>query len=125
MTFTEDNYLTDGQSVAAALDALDIGLQDVSESITSHYTETKYTWEADTNYAPNSSITVPATYTPDATSGQEGSNMDVYMDGQLLAASTGAAGVNADRDYAEVNGTTVQFHFNVRQGSNIIFVIRA
>ena len=125
MTFTEDNYLTDGQSVAAALDALDIGLQDVADTITTHYTETKYTWEADTNYSPNSSITVPATYTPDATSGQEGSNMDVYMDGQLLAASTGAAGVNADRDYAEVNGTTVQFHFNVRQGSNVIFVIRA
>ena len=64
------------------------------------------------------------TYTPDATSGQEGSNMDVYIDGQLLAADTGSFGANADRDYGETSASGITFRFDIQEGRNITYVVR-
>ena len=50
--------------------------------------------------------------------------MDVFVDGQLLAADTGAAGVNADRDYGETTASGVTFRFDVQVGRNITYMIR-
>jgi len=70
------------------------------------------------------SIPAGQNYTPLSTAGQEGRNMDIYFNGQLLAASTGAAGVNEDRDYAETSLSGITFHENVYQDDNITYVIR-
>ncbi len=69
------------------------------------------------------------TYTPNSTAGQEGSNVDVYVDGQLLAADTGNGGANADRDYAEEAGPTTtasgfMFRFTIQAGRNITYMVR-
>ena len=50
--------------------------------------------------------------------------MDVYYNGQLLAASTGANGANADRDYAETSASGITFHVNIDQYSNLTYMIR-
>jgi len=50
--------------------------------------------------------------------------MDVYVDGQLLAADTGTNGANADRDYAEASASTVTFRFDIQVGRNITYVVR-
>jgi len=42
----------------------------------------------------------------------------------LLAADTGAAGVNADRDYAETSTTSITFRFNIQPGRNITYVVK-
>jgi hypothetical protein len=64
------------------------------------------------------------TYTPDSTAGQEGSNMDIFINGQLLAADTGVNGINADRDYGETSVSGITFRLNIPEGSNIVYVIR-
>jgi hypothetical protein len=63
-------------------------------------------------------------YTPDSTAGREGKNMDVFVDGQLLAADTGAAGANADRDYGETTTSGITFRFNIQADRNITYVVR-
>ena len=124
MTYTAANYITTGEAVAVSLLSLDTSLKAVSDSVTSHYTETKYVVDQAGGITKNTNYATPAAYTPVAISGQEGGGMDVFLDGQLLAASTGAAGVNVDRDYAEVDGSNIQFHFNVAPNRNITFIIR-
>jgi hypothetical protein len=47
----------------------------------------------------------------------------------LLAASTGAAGANADRDYQEgtdgvPGATTITFLFTIQAGRNITYIVR-
>lgn len=64
------------------------------------------------------------TYTPVSTAGEEGKNMDVYVGGQLLMADTGAAGVNADRDYGETTASGITFRFDIQTGRNITYIIR-
>lgn len=123
MDFTENNYFLDDVSVTTALDALDIALKDVSDAVTGSAPD-KYIESVATDIDANTSHATPAAYTPSATSGREGMNMDVYVDGQLLAADTGADGVNADRDYAETDGTHITFRFKIKAGRNITYVIR-
>jgi len=124
-TFTEDNYITDGDSVATSLDNLDMALQDVADSVAAGL-EDIYVEElsADVTAGTLHSLPTGITYTPDSTSGEEGSNMDVFLDGQLLAASTGANGVNEDRDYAETTASGITFHMNVYQYSNVTYRVR-
>ena len=51
--------------------------------------------------------------------------MDVYVDGQLLAADTTVSGVpQADRDYAETSGSALTFRFDIQVGRNITYVVR-
>lgn len=69
-------------------------------------------------------LPVSKTYTPVSTSGEEGKNMDVYVGGQLLMADTGAAGVNANRDYGETSTSGITFRFDVQTDRNITYVIR-
>lgn len=74
----------------------------------------------------NTEHVIPAskTFTPSSTVGEEGKNMDVYVGGQLLMADTGAAGVNADRDYGETSTSGITFRFDVQADRNVTYVIR-
>jgi hypothetical protein len=100
-------------------------LKDVEDSITAGVAE-KYVEEVSGDISAGVEHLLPTglTYTPVTTSGEEGANMDVYVGGQLLAASTGALGVNADRDYAETSTSGITFHFDVQDGRNITYMIR-
>ena len=124
-TYTEHNYITSGQSLAAALDALDMQVKDNTDAISSG-AATKYVEEVATDITAGVEHALPysLTYTPNSTAGQEGINMDVYVGGQLLAADTGALGVNADRDYGETSASGITFRFNVQAGRNITYMIR-
>ncbi len=123
--YTEDNYITDGEAISLSIDKLDIALKNVSDTVSAGVGE-KYVESVSSDISANTAHTLPAgvSYTPDATSGQEGKNMDVYIDGQLLAADTGTNGANADRDYGETSSTSVTFRFNVYAGQNITYVVR-
>jgi hypothetical protein len=50
--------------------------------------------------------------------------MDVYLDGQLLAADTGVSGINADRDYGETSISGITFRLNIQAGRNITYIVR-
>lgn len=65
-----------------------------------------------------SAHTIPdsLSYTPAG----DGENMEVYFNGQLLQASTGAE----ERDYEETSTTTIKFTFTVPANSYLTFLIR-
>jgi len=125
MTFTEDNYIADGSTVAAALDALDQQIKDNADDIASA-SAAKYVESLAGQADANTVHDLPAgvVYTPDSTAGQEGKNMDVFVGGQLLAADTGANGANADRDYGETTASGITFRFNVQAGRNVTYLVR-
>lgn len=124
-TLTVSGVLTNGQSITDALDALDMGIYDLEQSVEANVGEI-YIEVPVSDIAKNAAHDLPGglTYTPDNTTGQEGKNMDIFMDGMLLTASTGLNGANRDRDYAEINSSQVQFHFKVNAGSNITYLVR-
>jgi hypothetical protein len=124
-TYTEQNYVTDNESISSSLDELDQAAKDVSDSVTASSGD-RYTEElsGDVNAGELHSLPYSITYTPDATVGQEGQNMDVYVNGQLLAASSGLNGANEDRDYAETTASGITFHFDVYSGSNVVYMVR-
>jgi hypothetical protein len=123
--YLEGNYISSGEDIADSLDKLDQGLQDVADSIIA--TAQKYIEETVAGITKNTVHSLPysITYTPSITAGQEGKNMDVYVEGQLLAADTGALGANADRDYGETTTSGITFRFNVKPNSNITYIVRA
>ena len=123
--YTQDNYVTDGESITSSIDALDIQLKIVSDGISSS-SGVKVIEEVSTTIHKNTPHTLPGgrTYTPDSTVNEEGKNMDVYVNGQLLAADSGVNGANADRDYGETSSTQITFRFKVRKRSVITYVIR-
>lgn len=125
MDYTSTNYLTQDTTVIAALSQLDTSLYNLSQNLDAAAGD-KYVESAASLITKNVEHPLPAglTYTPSSTAGQEGKNMDVYIDGQLLAADTGAAGVNADRDYAETSASGITFRFDVQAGRNITYMIR-
>ena len=125
MTFTEDNYIADDDTVADALNKLDMALKDVEDSVTAGVAD-KYVESVASGFNANTLHALPygITYTPDATAGTEGSNMDVFVGGQLLAADTGAAGVQADRDYGETTASGITFRFDIQAGRNITYMVR-
>lgn len=121
--YVEENYFSSGSTIADALDALDQQVKDNEDAIGSSSAE-KYVESVSVDVNKNTPHNTPAAYTPVATVGEEGSNMDVYVNGQLLAADTGAAGANADRDYAETSTSTVTFRFKLHSGMNVTYIIR-
>lgn len=123
--FSEGNYLTSGSTITAALDTLDQELKDLVDSVESGVGE-KYVESVGTAITKNTPHTLPYSleYTPENTAGREGKNMDIYVDGQLLAADTGANGANADRDYGETSGTQITFRFDIQVGRNITYIVR-
>jgi len=123
--FTDSNYVSDGDGITTALDALDQQLKTVTDSVAAGVGE-KYVESVASLITANIEHPLPysMSYTPDATAGREGKNMDVFVDGQLLAADTGSAGVNADRDYGETTTSGITFRFNIQAGRNITYVVR-
>ena len=119
--YLEQNYITNGESIADSLDTLDQEIADLTAQSGDKYIE-----ETSSIIHKNVPYTLPSsiTYTPDSTAGKEGSNLDIYVGGQLLAASTGINGANSDRDYNETSTTTVTFMFNIQAGRNITYVVR-
>lgn len=123
--FSTQFYVTDSTDLITAIGALDTALNSVSGGLTASSVE-KQVESMASLLGANTAHTLPnaITYTPVATAGQEGGNMDVFVDGQLLSADTGAAGVNGDRDYAETSTTSVTFHFPIQAGRNVTYMIR-
>jgi len=123
--YLEENYISSGEDIADSLDKLDQNLKDVADSIVC--SPQKYIEQISGIIPKNVLHPLPysISYIPFSTVGQEGNNMDVYVDGQLLAADTGVAGVNADRDYGETTTSGITFRFNVRSDSNVTYIVRA
>ena len=123
LIFTNNNFFNDGDSITNIFESLADALTTISGALDAAAPE-KYVESVATLITKNTSHATPAAYTPNSTANREGMNMDVYVDGQLLAADTGADGVNADRDYAETDSTHITFRFNIQVGRNITYVIR-
>lgn len=123
--FSEGNYLTDGSTITSALDTLDQELKDLADNVAAGVGD-KYVESVGVAISKNTPHTLPYSinYTPESTAGREGKNMDVYVDGQLLAADSGANGANADRDYGETSATQITFRFNIQAGRNITYIVR-
>ena len=120
-------YINGDTMVAESLVDLDAALKAVADQIAAGIGEKYVESVTGSPIAKNVAHTLPTaitSYTPSSAGGQEGKNMDVYVDGQLLAADTGAAGANADRDYGETTGTSVTFRFDIQVGRNITYVVR-
>lgn len=119
------NYVSIGDDIAEALIALDAQVKANADSILAG-SEDKYIEEVVGGVAKNTYHVIPGgvTYTPFSTVGQEGKNMDVIVNGQLLMASTGLNGINADRDYAETNSSGITFHAKVSNNSIVVYRIR-
>jgi hypothetical protein len=126
-TFTENNYISDGATIASGIDSLDQQIKDNADAIAAALGGNKVTEDVSVTITKNIEHALPGsnTYTPVSTAGQEGSNMDVYVNGQLLMADTGAAGANADRDYGETSISGVTFRFDVVADANIVYVIKS
>jgi len=119
LDYSSNNYVADSTSLEVAIGALDAAIG--SAAGIKYIEETSGTITANTEHALPYSII----YTPYSGSGREGKNMDVYVDGQLLAADTGASGANADRDYAETTTSGITFRFTIETGRNITYVVRS
>lgn len=125
-TYTAENYIDSGDPITESLDELDIALQVLSDSIDSGVAE-KWVESVETLVVKNIEHSLPVgapNYTPVSTASREGMNMDVYVDGQLLAADTGSYGSGADRDYGETTASGITFRFDVQVGRNITYMIR-
>lgn len=119
--YTEDNYVSDGQTITASIDALDQALQDISDATASGIGE-KYVVTTASAITAETNWDLPTgTYTGYASDTQPGKHMDVYVNGQLLAADYSTLGNN---DYEEVDSDTIKFHFTVKANANITYVIR-
>lgn len=123
--YSATGYLTDGETITASLNALDAQIEINADDIGAA-TGLKLVEALAGNVSAGVEHAIPDSniYTPLSTAGEEGKNMDVYFNGQLLAASTGSAGVNEDRDYAETSVSGITFHEDVYQDDNITYVIR-
>lgn len=128
-----DYSLTDGETVTSSLEALNLDVKTNADDIATNTaaiaasSADKYieTLSADLGANVDHDLPYSQTYTPCTTSGQEGKNMDVLVNGQLLCADTGAAGVNADRDYAELDTNTIKFRFALYENTNVTYIIRS
>jgi len=123
--FTENNYIIDGEDISEILDDLDVKLKEIADqaaggALDIYVEEVSSTINKDTFHSLPGSLT----YTPESTSSREGKNMDIFIDGQMLAADTGVNGANVDRDYSETSVSGITFHRKVHTYSNITYRIR-
>ena len=125
MNWSTANYVSIGDDLAEALIALDTQVKANADAVTAGV-EDKYVEGVAVSIAKNTYHALPTglSYTPNSTAGQEGSNMDIFVNGQLLTADTGAAGANADHDYAETNASGITFRALVAAPANITYKIR-
>jgi hypothetical protein len=118
--YTDSLYLTDGESITASLDALNIQMATISGAALG---PEKYVETLSSAITKDTLHGLPygITYVPNSSDSQPGQNMDVYVDGQLLAADFATLGNN---DYAETSASGITPHFTVRNGANITYVVR-
>lgn len=118
-------YIVDGDAIANSIDDLDIAIGALSAQLAASL-GIKLTEELSSDILAGVEHTLPAsnTYTPEDEAGEEGKNMEIWLDGQLLAASTGVGGINEDRDYAETSVSGITFTEDVYQYSNLIYYIK-
>jgi hypothetical protein len=118
-------FVNNGESIATSLDSLDQNLYSLSQSLDDGVVE-KYVEVVSNDIDAGTYHSLPygITYTPDWTAGIYGNNMDVFVNGQLLTASTGAYGVNDDGDYSETTASGITLHMFVGQYSNITYKVR-
>ena len=123
--YTQNYYITDGDIITDSLEDLDLALKAIDNQIDAGIGD-KYVESVIGAITAGVEHPVPVAfiYTPDSTAGQEGSNMNVFVDGQLLAADTGTNGANADRDYGETSTSGVTFRFNIQVGRNITYIVK-
>ena len=124
-TYATGTYVTSNEGITNSIEALDAQLKTVTDGLSSSSGD-KLVESVSSTISANVEHPLPGsnTYTPDATSGSEGSNMDVYVGGQMLAADTGAAGANADRDYGETSTSGITFRFEIQTDRNITYMVR-
>jgi hypothetical protein len=117
--YTDGLFLTDGQTITASLEALNVQLATVSG-----VAGEKYVYTQSPLHSKDTLLALPYSliYTPNSSDTQPGNNMDVYVDGQLLAADYATLGNN---DYEETTTSGITPHFNIRNGANITYVIRS
>jgi len=120
------NFLTTGEEIVDSLQALSVGVQANYDATTAAAGD-KFVESIGGLVTAGVEHPLPVgmpTYTTFSGAGQEGKNMDVYVDGQLLAADTGQFGVAADRDYGETSISGVTFRFDLQVGRNVTYVVR-
>lgn len=123
--YTSGNYIDDGDTIATSLNDLDLAMKTLADSLAASIGG-KYIEEVSADIPAGIEHVLPGglTYTPTSTSGQEGKNMEIWLDGQLLAANTGVGGINEDRDYAETSISGITFTDDVYQNSNLVYYIK-
>jgi len=121
--YTEENFVTDDESITSSIDGLDMALWDLYTTVSGLTTVQKYVYTMTALTNAENSITLPygLSYTPYPSDQQPGLYMDIYVDGQLLAADYNTLG---DNDYEETDANTWTPHFVVRKNANITYVIR-
>jgi len=120
------SYLSTGETIVDSLQALATQVQE-NEDATTAAAGDKFVESIAAPVTAGVEHALPVaigTYTTFSGAGQEGKNMDVYVDGQLLAADTGQFGVAADRDYGETSISGITFRFNLQIGRNVTYVVR-
>ena len=128
-SYSGTHYISPFDQIADSLFDLDTKLKELSDAVLAGVGE-KYIEYISSNILagtvhtlPNGLSYTPATL-PDQSSGKLGRNLDIYVDGQLLVASTGINGGNEDMDYSESSSTSVKFHRDIFAGSNITYIIK-
>lgn len=110
--YSSENYIADTDSLETAIGKLDAALDVTAPD--------KLVEDIAAPIAAEGAHTIPhgATYTLDDTG--EGLNLDIYVNGQLLAVDSGSV----NRDYEETSTSSVTFHFTVEEDSNLTYIVR-
>ena len=120
--YTEDNFLTDGETITESLDAIDQALGSVGSL------KSKIVERVTVDIAKGAAHTLPFATGSDALittylldTGDRGLNMDVYVAGKKLVPDSAAG---SDGEYEETSNTQVTFRFKVKAGQIIEYVIK-
>lgn len=120
--YTAENYVTDGQTITASIDALDQAL--AQAGIKSKIIERVSTaiTKGTVHTIPFASGSNPAITTYKLDTGYRGLFMDVYVGGKKLVPDSGASAT--DGEYDETSNTQVTFRFVVAAGQIIEYIIK-
>jgi len=120
--YTEQNYITNNESVAASLDALDQQVKDNTDAVADSNCD-PYWLELGSTVTAGNPITLPASQTYTIDTNNRAKHMMVTVDGQVVAPDDFGGSVQ-DYDYQEASTTTIVAHFTIPAGSIIGFHIR-
>ena len=120
--YTANNFVIDGQTVTASINALDqaIGQSGVKSKIVERVTSQIQKGTAHTLPFASGSNGSIATYKPDT--GNRGLYMEVFVAGKKLIPDSTAS--SQDGEYDETSSTQVTFRFNVKVGQIVEYIIR-